>query len=272
MPRPKPRFNRAPADRNATLAPAISDFSPALIKRLATCCPPRPPVQGKSPRPGVESDARVPPPAPPLPSAFVPGRLAQAVLQEFPLRSTAADLVLQAKAETLETREQIFAHAILAQARWAGPELARDRQSLTRDEVLAEINYFSDRVGELVRHLPTMSPEVAILQPFDPLDVADYLRPIAEALARSAAAASQRAVKRRPVEAQRPVAVELAIRVLRVCKLYGMLITTGTTSDATPTRAIRVMEIVGEAVKIPRSTFTWRDVIAEARKTAPDLR
>lgn len=271
MPRPKPQFNRTPADRNAILAPSAPDFSPAVLRRLAALCPPATSESGASIRSeGESASAQVAEGAgaSPIP---LPGPLANATLAQFSSPTQAAALVLNAKAASFAARAQNFAEAVLAEARWAERELASHHQALTRAQLLAELNYFEDRLRELVRRLQAMSPEVANMLPFDPLDTADSLRPVADAFAAAAREASRRPAKPRAAEAQRIVALELTVRVLRVARGYGMVIATGNSADATPTHAIKLMAAVGGAVKILRSASTWRELVSEARRTAPDL-
>jgi hypothetical protein len=68
------------------------------------------------------------------------------------------------------------------------------------------------------------------------------------------------------------VAVELAIRVLRVLKEYG--IKPAATGDAYwgyTSDAVEILKLIGDDIKLVRDELTWRDIIIKAKTSAPDL-
>lgn len=286
MPRGKPQFNRSPADHQVLLAPPVKDFDASLVRRIAALCPkptsgavtdPARAMVASKPRAAkaltAEPMTPMPPvtPAPAIGATSVQvGKLAKAMRRE--LAPVPHDYRVPGRADgTFQSRELSFAHAVLAEARFAVEELRAAGQALTLADLQAEVAFFASHVGALIERLPSMSPEVANLQDFDPRTLADQLAPVAASLRRSAEQVRRLPRRRRADEVRREVEVELAIRVLRVCRRYGMRITVGSARSHRLTAPQKIMTTVGDATQLNRSPETWRDVIAQAVRTAPDL-
>ena len=106
----------------------------------------------------------------------------------------------------------------------------------------------------------------------DPLGCADSLQALLVHVDRALAGIDGLPAADRPDEKQHAVAVELAVRVLRILKNYGLR--PAATADPTfgyLSTTVKVLELLGKAVGLRFAKVTWRDVILEAYRLAPDL-
>ncbi|MBT9488837.1 MAG: hypothetical protein IV093_15140 [Rubrivivax sp.] len=236
MTRPKAQFNRPASEQNIVLASQPApQFSAQLVERLHALCP-------------LDIDA-----------------IDGAVPPEDHLDERDAD------AEVPE-RTLNFAQALLTVAHWARAALNDWQRALTKQDILAELDALSAQTSGLRERLATVSRDVSVHLENDPRDVADALGLFLRDLARARDSASQMPGRLSAARYRSWVAQEFTIRVLRVCQRYGMPITaTARNMGKNSSKAVKVLEFVGGAAGLPRSEFTWRDLISAARAAAPDL-
>jgi hypothetical protein len=69
------------------------------------------------------------------------------------------------------------------------------------------------------------------------------------------------------------VALELAIRVLQVVRDHGLKDSaTGDPYLDNASDAVGILQLLGDELKIVRSTATWRDTVAEAKRRVTSSR
>lgn len=202
----------------------------------------------------------------------------------YPDKSTAEDPVWGHPADT-------FVQEILAAARWALPQLAKIRTTLTKAEIVAERD---DLLRTLVKvqnalctlplaqnKLRKLSPDFAQWFLADPLECADSLdvliaqsKSVEAALntlittVKSAKPPSMLTVRKlKPRDSQHAVAVEMAVRVLRVAKNRGLPIAaTAASKTSRGSRAVKLLKLIGDDIGLILAELTWRDIIICAGK------
>lgn len=201
--------------------------------------------------------------------------------------------------ESLDDEQtQKFINAVLSEARFALPELHALDLALTKQEVIAEHDDLLLHLKAVEKKLRDLSPDYNLLlgTQADPLDCADKIGSCANAILDLRAhmhEAKSRIVSRTPVlkpaKIKHDIAVELAIRVLRVLNAYGI---TGAATAGSYTRstdvtkaavlerqesqyvspAVRMLKCIGDDIGLKLQLTTWRDTILSAKKRAADIR
>jgi hypothetical protein len=164
----------------------------------------------------------------------------------------------------------VFVEHVLAAALSAVSELHWHQFTSTKQEIRAEQADLLKGLNDLHHKLQNLSPDFDRLLGIDadPLGCADK---IGELIAH-VAGVDQLPSASKPTEKQHLVMVEMAIRVLRVLKDYG--IASAATGDAYfgyRSDAVEILKAIGDDVGMVRAALTWRDTIIEAKQSAPDL-
>jgi hypothetical protein len=185
-----------------------------------------------------------------------------------------------------------FVNEILAEARWAVSELFHLQRESRKGEMRAECaNLLSSLKAlkrdwskfEAVEHkLRNISFDFDRLLPFeaDPLNLLDHIGndpqvvdemishikatiPLIEKLPKS----------QRPDEKQHSIAVEMAVLVLRILKNYCIAPSEYASADHEDyeSDAVKILRLLGNDIGLRFAPTTWRDIIGEAKKVAPDL-
>jgi hypothetical protein len=167
-----------------------------------------------------------------------------------------------------------FVNVLLAEARWAVSALMWQEHTVTKQEILAEHSDLHDTLKYARNKLRELSPDFNRLldADADPLGVADSLDVLIRHVNAAEVRINELPKKMRLDEAQHDIAVEMAIRVLRAVKNYGLPIyaTGGDGFDYT-SDAVNILKAIGDDINLPRERLTWRDIIIEAKRVAPDL-
>lgn len=202
-----------------------------------------------------------------------------------------------------------FVEAVLAEARYAIREMREANFSVTKHEMVAELRDLRKSLktaSGLPGKLRTLSPEVDVLlgADADPLGLADHIDNLTEdqldkyrvavsdLLGRviKAEQSVQMTVpdKKKLTGAIHSIAIEMAIRVLRVLNQYGIAAsaTAGKylrVGDDYPrsaidhgesiyvSSAVKILTLIGENIGMDLSEVTWRNIIISAKRKAPDI-
>lgn len=174
-----------------------------------------------------------------------------------------------------------FANAVLAEARWAFGALDNAKRHTTKEDTRAEMDSvvrLGKRFSAVLRRLsPDADRQFGV--DADPLGVADKVDVLVKQvdvlvkqgeLGRIELNSQKR--KRRFDEMQNAIGLELAIRVLRVAKEYGLKVTAcGQMEFAYASTAVKLMKCIGDDIGLRLAELTWRDFVIRAKKEAPDL-
>lgn len=145
---------------------------------------------------------------------------------------------------------------------------------LTAEELKAEQRNLLKTLNAAASKLDSLSLDFATLldQRADPRGCMDKIKELiphvtaADQCIRKLPPATKRAT------ADHDAAVEMAIRVLRYAKETGVPIAaTGDPVFDNFSPAVKILKIIGDALRLPFSETTWRDKIIEAKKVALDL-
>ena len=171
-------------------------------------------------------------------------------------------------------RVTAFVGAVLSEAWWAKSKLHTNKANLSTADIRAEFDDLSKSIEETRDKLRTISPDVDRLlgTSADPLGCADALDTLLTEMKRRQPELKRNGRKLRMREITRHVALELAIRVLRVFKDYGGRITTTPYASKRGESNPAIALLIGADIGLVLSVTTWRDVISRAFKEAPDLR
>jgi hypothetical protein len=170
-----------------------------------------------------------------------------------------------------------FVSHVLAAARGAVSDLHWQQLDLTKSEIRAEQLDLFKRLNDLHHKLRNLSRDFERLLPIgaDPLGCADKLKELIGYVEGSGQNIDKLADARRPAEKQHDVAVEMAVRVLRVLKGYGIAVSAtggiGNVDSDYTSDAVQILRIIGADIGLVFADLTWRDKIIEAKKSAPDL-
>jgi hypothetical protein len=176
-----------------------------------------------------------------------------------------------------------FVNEIVGEARSAQSDLDEINLRLKKADLLAEIIDLLDSLNETRNKLRRLSPDLDRLIDMDPdpATAADALDSIA-----AAAEEAQKRIKSLPKakpktpnaaptvsELRRELAMETAIRVLRVAKCHGMRISASGRTDAPETFSppSRLMKQIGDTIGLRYEVSTWRNIVGAAMKRAGDL-
>jgi hypothetical protein len=183
--------------------------------------------------------------------------------------------------DKIAEESEVFAHpadefvAVLKnEAWWAESELNGFDNDLTKPEIVRELEDLRKLVSVAEDRLRSISRDVEITLGIDADnlgcadELAELLTHFDSALER--AVGRPQAKKRRDKE--HAVAVELAVRVLRVLKGYGVHVSaTAGADNGRSSDAVRALKLIGDHVGLCLAEVTWRDTIISARQKAADL-
>ena len=145
-------------------------------------------------------------------------------------------------------------------------------ESLTKEDICAEVNNLHKRLFTISTDLRRVSPDVDRLLDADPLDCVDSIDIMVASLERAQLELYDLIAKLRTREIDHKIAVELAIRVLRVAKDYGFSVSaTADLVHDSSSNAVKLLKLIGNQVQIVMSEVTWRYIIIKARQQVPDL-
>jgi hypothetical protein len=167
-----------------------------------------------------------------------------------------------------------WVNSMLNEAHSAVSEVLWQSTRLTNEELRAEKMDVQKRLLKAVDCLSNLSHDFDIMLGVD-ADVLGCRDAIKEILRRVEAAESKIALlpkARKPADAQRDAAIEMAIRVLRVLKSEGGTI--AATADAAQkytSDAVMILKIIGDEVGLIFQPSTWAGHIKNARKQVSDL-
>lgn len=145
---------------------------------------------------------------------------------------------------------------------------------ITKPELRAEYADLRKTLNKACEKLRHLSPDLDRLLGVDadPLGCADSIQALLAHVDGALARIDSLPPADRPAEKRRAVAVELAVRVLRVLKNYGLRpAATADPNFGYVSLTVEVLELLGEALGLRLARVTWRDVILDAYKLAPDL-
>jgi hypothetical protein len=168
-----------------------------------------------------------------------------------------------------------FVEAILSEAWWAKSALHAQGFELTKAEAKAEHADLLKSLRETERKLRNLSPGLDRLLGIgaDPLGCADQVTLMVQHVLNASEAVNQMNKAKKPNERQHFVAIELAIRVLRVLQAYGIRpAATGDSFFGYASDAVRILKLIGDDLRLVRDELTWRDVIIKAKQQALDLK
>ena len=174
------------------------------------------------------------------------------------------------KAET----DSFVAH-ILSEAWWAKAELHWRDFDCTKAEIRAEHADLLKQLTGLQGNLQKLSPDLDRLlgTDADPLGCADKLGELIGHVVRAGQQFDKLPKAKKLEEKQKVVAIELAVRVLRALKGYGIApAATGDAYYGYTSDAVQILKAIGDDISLCRATTTWRDIIIEAKTIAPDLK
>jgi hypothetical protein len=163
----------------------------------------------------------------------------------------------------------------LSEAWWAKSALHVQEYEITKAEVRAEHVDLLKSLRAIEYKLRNLSPDLDRLLGIDadPLGCADQIALMAQHVITASADVARLSKAKKPVEKQHDIAVEFAIRVLRVLQVYGIpAAATGDAYFAYTSKAVKILKLIGDDLGIKRDQLTWRDTIIKAKQQAPDLR
>lgn len=167
-----------------------------------------------------------------------------------------------------------FVNGILAETWWAKSELFWQDFGCTKQEIRAEHSDLLKCLRNCEEKLRNLSPDFDRLLGVeaDPFGCADKIKELIWHMENAEQAIEYLPTAQKPAEKRHDVSIELAVRVLRVLKEYG--IPPSATHDAGlgfTSDAIKILKFIGDDIKLERGELTWRTTIIEAKKRAADL-
>lgn len=162
-----------------------------------------------------------------------------------------------------------FVAAVLNEAHWAKATLHWQRHEVTNAEIRAEhadlLKVLTDGESKLRRLSPDFARILSI--DADPIGVANQLTLMIKALRDAAEPIRNLGRQKKFQQKQNDVAVELAVRVLRVLTEYEIKPSATATPDYdTASDAVKILKLIGDDMKFVKAETTWRDIIAAANK------
>jgi hypothetical protein len=183
-----------------------------------------------------------------------------------------------------------FVSQVLAEARWAISELHLHQFVITKSEVRAEQSNLFKELSDVHRKLQNLSPDFDRLLGVDAdsLGCADAIKELIRHVEAAGQLIDKLPTAKRQAEAEHRVMVEMALRVLRVLKGFGIapaatagsylrmvdIAESNDISDDTSqyvSHAVEILKAIGDDIDLPRSPETWRDAVIEVKRNEPDL-
>jgi hypothetical protein len=164
---------------------------------------------------------------------------------------------------------------ILAEASWALPELHNVGLTLAKQEIRAEQQDLLKTLTPARDKLRALSDDFDRLlgAEADPRGCADHIDTLISHVMAAGEAATSLELKPKPRETRHHIAVEMAIRVLRVLQSHGIP-ASATAHDGydDASKAVRILKAFGDDIDLALANTTWRDIISQAKAADPDLR
>lgn len=151
-----------------------------------------------------------------------------------------------------------------------GVRAQRNREIVSREDARAELHRVARQLREAEEMLRTLSPEVDVLLGVeaDPLGCADEIRAMVERFRRAEVAHATLYAGTSNAEHERRLALDVCIQVAGVLRDHGIEVSATAVVDLQQQSvAVACCAAVGELSGIPRSPATWRDLLADVRRT-----
>lgn len=151
-----------------------------------------------------------------------------------------------------------------------GVRAQRHREIVSREDARAELHRVARQLREAEEMLRTLSPEVDVLLGVeaDPLGCADEIRAMVERFRRAEVAHATLYAGTSNAEHERRLALDVCIQVAGVLRDHGIEVSATAVVDLQQQSvAVACCAAVGELSGIPRSPATWRDLLADVRRT-----
>lgn len=151
-----------------------------------------------------------------------------------------------------------------------GVRAQRHREIVSREDARAELHRVARQLREAEKMLRTMSPEVDALlgAEADPLGCADEIRAMVERFRRAEVAHATLYAGTSSAEHERGLMRDVCIQVAGVLRDHGIEVSATAVVDLQQQSvAVACCAAVGELSGIPRSPATWRDLLADVRRT-----
>lgn len=190
---------------------------------------------------------------------FTP-KLRQELKYYFPAgKSRAHDPVWGSPAEK-------FVNDILAAASFIHADIDYACMEISKQDLLAEHNNLMNTLAAAQQKLCSLSLTYERLLPIaaDPLGCADRISQLIALLGASAKSINNLPKKPSHNSMHHEIALEMAIRVLRILKDYSIPITASETS-----KSVKILKLIGEDAGLVLASLTWRDIVIEAKHSVP---
>ncbi len=151
-----------------------------------------------------------------------------------------------------------------------GVRAQRHREIVSREDARAELHRVARQLREAEKMLRALSPEVDVLLGVeaDPLGCADEIRAMVERFRRAEVAHATLYAGTSNAEHERRLALDVCIQVAGVLRDHGIEVSATAVVDLQQQSvAVACCAAVGELSGIPRSPATWRDLLADVRRT-----
>lgn len=168
-----------------------------------------------------------------------------------------------------------FVEAVLGEAWEAKSALIARKYDVTKAESRAELQDLLKTLLAPVHKLRNLSPTVGRLLAVsaDPLDCADQIQVLAQHVLALSEDVERMSNAKKPIEKQSEIAIEMAIRVLRILNEYDIPASATLHEVAkNASTAVKILKLIGDDLGLVRNELTWRDIVIKAKKAAPDLR
>ena len=167
-----------------------------------------------------------------------------------------------------------FVLRVLAAARSAIAQLHWQQFESTKQDIRAEHADFIRSLKSVHHKLTNLSPDYERLLGVetDNLGCADLVQVLIRHVEAAACRIEDLPTAKRPAERQRETMLEMSIGVLRCVKDFGIAASaTGSAYFDYTSDAVQILKAIGDDIGLARDDLTWRDIIGEAKKSAPDI-
>jgi len=151
-----------------------------------------------------------------------------------------------------------------------GVRAQRHREIVSREDARAELHRVARQLREAEEMLRTLSPEVDVLLGVeaDPLGCADKIQVLLARFEQAEAAHATLYAGLSSAEHERRLMLDVCVQVSGVLRDHGIEVSATAVVDLQQQSvAVACCAAVGELSGIPRSPATWRDLLADVRRT-----
>lgn len=151
-----------------------------------------------------------------------------------------------------------------------GVRAQRNREIVSREDARAELHRVARQLREAEEMLRTLSPEVDVLLGVeaDPLGTADAIKALLSRFQQAEAEHATLYAGTSSAEHERGLMRDVCVQVAGVLRDYGIEVAATAQLDLGQVSvAVRCCDEVGRLGGIPRSLATWRDLLADVRRT-----